>query len=110
MDRLGGQDHLRGRLPARADGEKRRRFFFDHQGKLIGHFGIAHVPAIVAPSGQALKVSEIELPGRHVVNTFWLDSLETPTGTLALAGTAQVWRSANPLARLLCNAMRLPAA
>ena len=25
--------------------------------------GIAHVPAIVAPAGQALKVSEIELPG-----------------------------------------------
>jgi conjugal transfer pilus assembly protein TraW len=44
-------------------GEKKRRFFFDQQGKLTGHFGIAHVPAIVAPAGQALKVSEIELPG-----------------------------------------------
>lgn len=31
-------------------------------------------------------------------------------GTLTLAGTAQVWRSANPLAGLLCDVMRLPAA
>ncbi|WP_174286257.1 hypothetical protein [Sphingomonas bacterium] len=31
-------------------------------------------------------------------------------GTLTLAGTAQVWRSANPIARLLCDAMRLLAA
>ena len=44
-------------------GEKKRRFFFDQQGKLTGHFGIAHVPAVVAPAGDALKVSEIELPG-----------------------------------------------
>lgn len=44
-------------------GEKKRRFFFDQQGKLTEHFGIAHVPAIVAPAGEALKVSEIELPG-----------------------------------------------
>lgn len=44
-------------------GEKKRRFFFDQQGKLTRHFGIAHVPAVVAPAGDALKVSEIELPG-----------------------------------------------
>ncbi|WP_242121847.1 type-F conjugative transfer system protein TraW [Sphingomonas lacusdianchii] len=44
-------------------GEKKRRFFFDQQGKLTGHFGIEHVPAIVTPAGEALKVSEIELPG-----------------------------------------------
>lgn len=44
-------------------GEKKRRFFFDQQGKLTGHFGIAHVPAVVAPAGDALRVSEIELPG-----------------------------------------------
>src|SRR3546814_19610827 len=30
-------------------GEKKRRFFFDQQGKLTGHFGIPHVPAILAP-------------------------------------------------------------
>lgn len=44
-------------------GERKRRFFFDQQGKLTGHFGIAHVPAVVTPQGQALRVSEIELPG-----------------------------------------------
>jgi conjugal transfer pilus assembly protein TraW len=46
-------------------GEKKRRFFFDQQGKLTGHFGIAHVPAVVAPAGDALRVSEIELPGAN---------------------------------------------
>lgn len=49
--------------PFEAMGEKKRRFFFDQQGKLTGHFGIAHVPAVVTPEGQTLKVSEIELPG-----------------------------------------------
>lgn len=44
-------------------GEKKRRFFFDQQGKLTGHFGITHVPAVVAPEGTAMRVSEIELPG-----------------------------------------------
>ena len=44
-------------------GERKRRFFFDQQGKLTGHFGIAHVPAVVTPQGQALRVSEIELSG-----------------------------------------------
>ena len=44
-------------------GEKKRRFFFDQQGRLSGHFGITHVPAIVAPEGQAMRVSEVELPG-----------------------------------------------
>lgn len=44
-------------------GEKKRRFFFDQQGSLVQHFGIVHVPAIVAPAGQMLKVSEVEVPG-----------------------------------------------
>lgn len=47
-------------------GEKKRRFFFDQQGRLSGHFGITHVPAIVAPEGQAMRVSEVELPGGAV--------------------------------------------
>ena len=44
-------------------GEKKRRFFFDQQGKLTSHFGIARVPAVVEPAGQLLRISEIEMPG-----------------------------------------------
>ncbi|MEP3145537.1 type-F conjugative transfer system protein TraW [Qipengyuania citrea] len=43
-------------------GEYQRRFFFDQQGKLTEHFGIAHVPAIVSQEGEALKVRELVLP------------------------------------------------
>lgn len=39
-----------------------------------------------------------------------LRAVHDQPGARTLAGTAQVWRSANPLARLLCNLMRLPAA
>ena len=38
-----------------------------------------------------------------------LRAVHDQPGTLTLAGTAQVWRSPNPLARLLCNLMGLPA-
>ena len=44
-------------------GEKKRRFFFDQQGNLTSHFGIARVPAVVEPAGQLLRISEIEMPG-----------------------------------------------
>ena len=43
--------------------EKKRRFFYDQRGSLVRHFGIAHVPAVVAPAGQVLRVSEVALPG-----------------------------------------------
>ena len=43
-------------------GEYQRRFFFDQQGKLTGHFGIANVPAVVSQEGEALKVRELVLP------------------------------------------------
>ncbi len=45
-------------------GEYQRRFFFDQQGKLTGHFGIANVPAVVSQEGEALKVRELVLPKR----------------------------------------------
>ena len=45
-------------------GEYQRRFFFDQQGKLTGHFGIANVPAVVSQKGGALKVRELVLPKR----------------------------------------------
>lgn len=38
-----------------------RRFYFDQGGRLTGHFGIEHVPAVVAPAGKALKVSEVPM-------------------------------------------------
>ncbi len=45
-------------------GEYQRRFFFDQQGKLTAHFGIAHVPAVVSLAGEALQVREIVLPAK----------------------------------------------
>lgn len=39
-----------------------------------------------------------------------LRTVHDGAGALTLAGTAQIWRSTNPLARLLCDMMRLPAA
>lgn len=41
---------------------RKRRFYFDQEGKLSGRFGIAHVPAIVSQAGRVLRVSEIVLP------------------------------------------------
>ncbi len=41
---------------------RKRRFFFDQEGKLTSRFGIAHVPAIVSQAGRVLQVSEIVLP------------------------------------------------
>ncbi len=43
-------------------GEYQRRFYFDQQGKLTTHFGIAHVPAVVTQQGEALEVRELVLP------------------------------------------------
>ena len=43
-------------------GEYKRRFFFDQQGKLTEHFGIAHVPAVVSQQGEALKIRELLVP------------------------------------------------
>ncbi len=45
-------------------GQYQRRFFFDQHGKLTSHFGIAHVPAVVAQKGQLLEVREIVLPAK----------------------------------------------
>lgn len=35
-----------------------RRFYFDQEGKLTGHFGIRHTPALVEQKGDLLIVSE----------------------------------------------------
>lgn len=43
---------------------RRRRFFFDQEGRLTTKFGIRHTPAIVSQTGKLLRVSETVLkPG-----------------------------------------------
>jgi len=44
---------------------KKRRFYFDQEGKLTATFGIEHTPAIVSQNGKTMRVSEIVVkPGR----------------------------------------------
>lgn len=38
---------------------KKRRFYFDQEGKLTGKFGIEHTPAVVTQTGKVMRVSEI---------------------------------------------------
>lgn len=43
---------------------KKRRFYFDQQGKLTSRFGIEHTPAVVTQVGKVMRVSELVLkPG-----------------------------------------------
>ena len=43
---------------------RQRRFYFDQGGKLVAHFAIRAVPALVRQRGRQLEVSEIALPAR----------------------------------------------
>lgn len=38
---------------------KKRRFYFDQEGKLTGKFGIEHTPAVVTQAGKVMRVSEV---------------------------------------------------
>lgn len=38
---------------------KKRRFYFDQEGKLTGKFGIEHTPAVVTQNGKVMRVSEV---------------------------------------------------
>lgn len=40
---------------------RKRRFYFDQQGKLTARFGIEHTPAVVAQAGKVMKVTEVVL-------------------------------------------------
>ena len=43
---------------------RKRRFYFDQEGKLTSRFGIEHIPAVVSQAGKVMRVSEIVLkPG-----------------------------------------------
>lgn len=50
--------------PFEAMNARKRRFFFDQEGRLTQRFGIEHVPAVVAQAGRVLQVSEIALQPR----------------------------------------------
>lgn len=41
---------------------RKRRFYFDQEGKLTTKFGIAHTPAVVSQAGKVMRVSEQVLP------------------------------------------------
>jgi conjugal transfer pilus assembly protein TraW len=42
---------------------RKRRFFFDQEGRLTARFGIRHTPAVAVQDGRVLKLSEIKLKG-----------------------------------------------
>ena len=44
---------------------RQRRFYFDQGGKLVAHFAIRAVPALVRQRGRQLEVSEIALPMKN---------------------------------------------
>ncbi|MDG2515445.1 type-F conjugative transfer system protein TraW [Sphingobium yanoikuyae] len=43
--------------------ERKRRFYFDQEGRLTGKFGVRHTPAVAEQDGKVIKVSEIKLKG-----------------------------------------------
>lgn len=43
---------------------RQRRFYFDQGGKLVAHFALRGVPALVRQRGRQLEVSEIALPSK----------------------------------------------
>ncbi len=42
---------------------RKRRFYFDQEGRLTGRLGVRHTPAVVVQDGHVLKLSEIQLKG-----------------------------------------------
>jgi conjugal transfer pilus assembly protein TraW len=42
---------------------RKRRFYFDQEGRLTGKFGVRHTPALAEQDGKVIKVSEIKLKG-----------------------------------------------
>ncbi|WP_337847848.1 type-F conjugative transfer system protein TraW [Sphingomonas sp.] len=40
---------------------RKRRFYFDQEGRLTGKFGIEHTPAVVSQNGKVMRVSEVVL-------------------------------------------------
>ena len=44
--------------PIEAMTSRKRRFYFDQEGKLTSKFGIEHTPAVVRQTGRVMRVSE----------------------------------------------------
>jgi conjugal transfer pilus assembly protein TraW len=44
---------------------RKRRFYFDQEGRLTGKFGVRHTPAVAEQDGKVIKVSEIKLKGAN---------------------------------------------
>nr|WP_277925990.1 type-F conjugative transfer system protein TraW [Sphingomonas sp. JXJ CY 53] len=42
---------------------RKRRFYFDQEGRLTGKFGIQHTPAVAVQQGNIVKLTEIKLKG-----------------------------------------------
>jgi conjugal transfer pilus assembly protein TraW len=42
---------------------RKRRFYFDQEGRLTRKFGVRHTPALAEQDGKVIKVSEIKLKG-----------------------------------------------
>ena len=42
---------------------RKRRFYFDQEGRLTGKLGIRHTPAVAIQDGRVMKLSEIKLKG-----------------------------------------------
>lgn len=42
---------------------RKRRFYFDQEGRLTAKFGIRHTPAVAVQDGRVLKLSEVKLKG-----------------------------------------------
>lgn len=42
---------------------RKRRFYFDQEGRLTGKFGVRHTPAVAEQEGKVIKISEIKLKG-----------------------------------------------
>lgn len=42
---------------------RKRRFYFDQEGRLTGKLGIRHTPAVAVQDGRVLKLSEVKLKG-----------------------------------------------
>ncbi|WP_242128557.1 type-F conjugative transfer system protein TraW [Sphingobium sp. Sx8-8] len=56
---------LVGGSPIEAMTSRKRRFYFDQEGRLTGKFGIQHTPAVVSSAGKLMQVSELVIkPGR----------------------------------------------
>lgn len=41
---------------------RKRRFYFDQEGRLTSRFGILHTPAVAEQDGKVVKLSEIKVP------------------------------------------------